>query len=179
MKKMIIIALLALIQAANAQDSGHRNKPQGISPKEMEAYTLKAESKAAEFFSYIELLTDSSANAEMKTQTAAEAAKLYKYDSETIENIFDEKESIVTVQKLLELASAQKKKVHIYINSVQVMLIDENARRSEWMMTYDVIAGKRIKNVSQIFIMVLEEKKFGNTKKLVWNSYLGEMRVTK
>jgi len=172
----MIIAFLALVQAGNAQSSGERRKPEGISSKEMEAYTLKAESKAAEFFSYLELLTDPSANAEMKTQTAAEAAKLYKYDSETIENVFDEKEGVITIQKLLELASSQKKKVRFSITSVQVMLIDENARRSEWMMTYDLIIGKRVLNVSQVFIMALEEKKFGSTKKLVWNSYLGEMR---
>jgi hypothetical protein len=177
MKKLIAIAALALIQAVNAQSAGH--KAETISPKMMEAYELKAESRAAEFFSYVELLTDPSANAEMKAQTTAEALKLYQNDKVTLENVFNEKDSPVTVKKLLELASAQKKKLAISITALQVMQRGDTPKRRDWMLTYDLIVGKKVYNVSQMFSMILEEKQFGNSKRLVWNSYLGEMRSIK
>ncbi|WP_294822920.1 hypothetical protein [uncultured Flavobacterium sp.] len=177
MKKLIAIAALAISQFALAQSAG--NRPDAISPKAMEAYELKAESKAAEFFSYLELLTDPNANAEMKAQAAAEASKLFQNDRVTLENIFGEGGEIATVKKLLELASAQKKKTGISIASVSVMPRKENPGQREWMITYDLIVGKKTFSVSQMFMMLLEEKKFGNTKKMVWNSYLGEMRRIK
>lgn len=177
MKKLIAIAALALASFANAQDAGRR--PEAISPKAMEAYELKAESKATEFFSYMELLTDTSANAEMKAQTMAEALKLFQNESVTVENVFDDKQSVVTVKKLLELASAQKKKVGFSLTSVEVMQRGDTAKRRDWMLSYDLIVGKKTFSVSQMFSMILEEKKFGNTKKMVWNSYLGEMRRIK
>jgi hypothetical protein len=178
MKKLIAITLLVLAQAANAQDAGRRPET-AMSPKAMEAYEAKAESKAGEFFSYLELLTDPSANDEMKAQTIAEATKLYQNDAVTIENVFDDKGSVISVKKLLELASNQKKQTSFSITSFHIMKRADTAKRRDWLMTYELLIGKKTLNVSQSFSMILEDKKFGTSTKQVWNTYLGEMRLTK
>ncbi|AWH83773.1 hypothetical protein HYN59_00985 [Flavobacterium album] len=169
-----------LANIVGAQQAQTRANPAtALSPKAMEAYELKAESKAGEFFNYVELLTDPTANAEMKTQTTAEAAKLYENDGITIENIFDAKGNVVTVKKLLELAASQKQKASLSMTTFNIMKRGENSRRKDWLMTYELIIGKRVLTVSQGFYIVLEDKKFGTTIKQVWNSYLGEMRIIK
>lgn len=177
MKTLIAITVLLLAQVSMAQDAGNRQDV--LARRATEAYEMKAESKVGEFFSYLELLTDPAANAEMKAQTAAEAAKLYQNDVVTVQNVFDKNDNIATVKKLLELAMAQKGKVAFSITSFSIMPRGETDKRRDWMMTYELIIGKKMVRVSQGFSMILEGKKFGNTTKQVWNSYLGEMRVIK
>lgn len=177
MRTILTITILILTQAINAQQAV--TNPAVLSPKAMEAYVLKAESKAGEFFSYLELLTDPTANIEMKTQTAAEAAKLYQNNGVIIENVFDPKGGITDVKKLLGLAGIQKQKTSFSIMSFNIISKGENSKRRDWLMTYELLAGKRVLNISQGFYIVLEEKKFGSTIKQVWNTYLGEMRVNK
>lgn len=177
MRTLLVIIILMLTQAIYAQQAV--TNPATLSPKAMEAYTLKAESKTEEFFSYLELLTDPSANAGMKAQTAAEAARLYQNDAVIIENVFDPKGGATDVKKLLALAGTQKQKTSFSIMSFNIVPRGENSKRRDWLMTYELLAGKKTLNISQGFYIVLEEKKFGSTTRQVWNTYLGEMEVSK
>lgn len=180
MRTLAALIVLMLATVATAQEAMPRTNPAAtLSQKTLEAYELKAESKAGEFFSYVELLTDPTANAEMKEQTTAEAIRLYENEGITIENVFDTKGSVVTVKKLLDLAASQKQKASLSMTSFNIMKRGETSRRRDWLMTYELIIGKRALTVSQGFYIVLEDKKFGTTIKQVWNSYLGEMRVIK
>lgn len=173
---LIAGALVLLAYSANAQDIVKKPAAPAFSQKAVEAYEVKAESKVNEFFGYLTLLTDPAGDAEMKKQATTDAVKLFRDDKVMVQDFFDSKGQVITLKQLLEKAAAQEKKVDFGTMSFATIPKLKSDLRYDWLMSYEVIVGKRVLKVSQAFCIVFEEKKFGNSTKKVWNSYLGELR---
>lgn len=175
--KHLIIILLLIPAAFRAQDAGPRNMPpSSLSVKETAAYEAKAESKVAEFYSYLELITDPKGNAEMKQQATDAAHKLFI--TNTIgNNIFDTKAANVTVKAILESAKGLRKKYTFEIKNFDTEAVIESVTQKEWKISYQLIMNNVTLNISQSFFIVQENKKFGNTTKKVTNTYLGGINI--
>jgi|GEM_PF-3434063 len=177
MKTTLIAGILLLLAAtATAQNIEKRPAAPAFSQKAVEAYEVKAESKVNEFFGYLTLLTDPAGDAEMKKQASADAVKLFRDDKVLLQDFFDTKGRTITLKQLLEKAEAQEKKVDFSTMSFATIPKLKSDLRYDWLMSYEVIVGNRAVKVSQSFSIVYEDKKFGNSTKKVWNSYLGELR---
>lgn len=174
--KYLIFTLLAFSFQLTAQSAMER--PSGsLSARETAAYEAKAESKVAELYSYLELLTDPKGNAQIKQQAAESADKIFIYNTLTA-NIFDSKTPNVTVAALLQSAKAQKAKCTFKIQNIAIEPLSESTAKKEWLLTYTLIKNGSKLNISQLFYIVQEDKKFGSTTKKVTNTYLGAITIT-
>jgi hypothetical protein len=175
--KYLIITILLIPAALRAQDAGPRNMPpSSLSVKETAAYEAKAESKVAEFYSYLELITDPKGNAAMKQQATDAASKLF-INSKLGKNIFDTKADNVTVKQVLDSAKGQRKKYTFEIKNFDTEVVIESVTQKEWKISYQLIMNNITLNISQSFFIVQENKKFGNTTKKVTNTYLGGINI--
>jgi hypothetical protein len=175
--KHLIIILLAFSIQLSAQDAGpHRTAPSSLSAKETAAYEAKAESKVAEFYSYLELLTDPKGTAEIKDQATESANKLFITNTLT-NNIFEPKAASVSVAVLLESAKGQKAKNPCTVESLSIEPVSETTRKKEWYITYTLKKNNTTLNISQLFYIIQEDKKFGTTTKKVTNTYLGAITI--
>jgi hypothetical protein len=175
--KYLTIILLAFSFQLSAQSAIERPSS-SLPAKEIAAYQAKAENKVAEFYSYLELLTDPKGNAEIKQQAAQSAIKLFTTNVLT-DNIFESKAANVTVAALLQSARAQKAKCSFKVEDLIIETVSETIARKEWILTYTLVKNSNKLNISQLFYIIQEDKKFGSTTKKVTNTYLGGITVIK
>ena len=169
MKTLITFFIFLVTSNLFAQSAENRST---LSPKALEAYTVKAESKVTELYGYLELLTDAKGNKEMKQQAAEAAAKLFIANT-TGDNIFEPKTAGVTVKSVLESAKGQVKKHSFKVLNFTSEVITETPLKKEWIMNYQLLMNGVRFNISQSFYIVSENKQFGKTTKTVLNTYLG------
>lgn len=172
--KYLIIILLTIATQVVAQDA--QQSPAPISAKKNAAYEAKAQSRVVEFYSYLELLTDPKGNAEIKQQALESANKLFIANT-ICDNIFETKASGVPIASVLQSAMAQQKKHTFEVQGFDIEVISDTAARKEWQLTYKLLKNGKPLNVSQLFFIVQEDKKFGNTTKRVTNTYLGAITI--
>ncbi|MES2488079.1 MAG: hypothetical protein V4581_19285 [Bacteroidota bacterium] len=172
--KHLIIILLAITTQLSAQSV--QQSPAPLSAKQNAAYEAKAQSKVAEFYSYLELLTDPKGNAEMKQQALESADKLFITNTIS-DNILETKASGVPIASLLQSAKGQQKKHSFEIQDFSIQVISDSPAKKEWQMTYKLLKNGKPLNIIQLFFIVQEDKKFGNTTKKVTNTYLGAITI--
>jgi hypothetical protein len=176
MMRNILLLLLLFSQIAFPQSANVNNNT--LSSRAIEAFTLKSQSKTAEFYSYLELLTNPGLNSNMKEHTVAEALRLFNGNPDIAGNFFDNRRSSVSVASLLEQAASQKEKWSFKILAFNAWPEKKLAGRQDWVISYQLLVNnKTTLEINQKFILLLEDKKFGKTTMQVWNSYLGGMVI--
>lgn len=175
MKAILYIVILFYAGGIFAQSAGER--PNALSLKATEAYGIKSEAKVEEFYDYLELLSDPQLSAGMKEHTANEALKLYRESKIPVVNLLSKSGEHITIKELLELVAKQKGKLDYKLNRITPQLLKESSNEQEWMVEYILNNNKATLSIKQKFYVILEDKKFGRTKKKVWNTYLGEMTI--
>jgi len=173
MKTLITLLIFLVAPAVFAQSPQENHST--LSTKAIEAYTLKAESKVTELYSYLELLTDPKGNKEMKQQAADAATKLFIANA-TGDNIFEPKTAGVPVKSVLESAEEQVKKHSFKVQNFTSVVIMETPLKKEWQVSYQLLMNGMTFNINQSFYIVSESKQFGKTTKTVWNTYLGAIK---
>jgi hypothetical protein len=173
--KYLTVIVLAISFQLSAQSAAERPST-SLSAKETAAYEAKAESKVAEFYSYLELITDPKGTDEIKQQAGESASKLFK-DNTLTTNIFTPKGADVTVAELLQSATRQKSKYSFKIDNVDIEVLSQTSSKTEWTLTYALYKNGAKLNIRQLFYIITENKKFGSTTKKVINTYLGAISV--
>lgn len=176
MKTYISIITLFFCAVVNAQSANQSNT--ALSSKAMEAFSHKAETKAEEFYNYLQLLSDTSVNNEMKLHTANEIRKLFTETEVSIANVYSASGTGITLDKLLENALSAKQKNTFTIKGFTAKPIQQTSEKQQWLLSYEVsVNGSKYFRIDQDFFIIYENKKFGNTVKPVWNTYLGKSKM--
>lgn len=175
MKTYISIIVLFLCTVVSAQSVTQSNT--ALSSKAMEAFSHKAETKVEEFYNYLQLLSDKSVNNEMKLHTANEIKKLFTDKEVTLVDIYNTSGTGITLDKLLENALSAKQKNYFTIKGFTGKPIQQISEKQQWLLSYEVsVNGSKYLKIEQDFFIIYENKKFGNTVKPVWNTYLGKSK---
>lgn len=178
MRRLITSMVLLLTVYAAAQQANTASTPT-LSPKAIEAYGIKAEQKVREFYDYLQILSDPSINTDMKDHTMREALKLYRSEHVDIQHIFNIRGGEITIYKLLKDIRSFNARQTFDIRNFESEKIDSTPSLQVWELSYDLISNNTsLHKIKQQFYIVLEDKKFGNATKKVWNNYLGELRYT-
>ena len=175
MKKYITLIVTLICFCSSAQSSQNQSS---LSVKVTEAYKQKAADKVLEFYNYLELLTNPALNSKLKEHTTNEALKLFESSQATTYSIFSKRETNPTITQLLGDAARQKKQFHFKITTITATPQYQNKEREEWLIVYTLtINGKKEIRMQQFFIIVQEDKKFGDSIKQVRNTYLGKISL--
>lgn len=175
MKTYISIIVLFLCAVVSAQTANQSNT--SLSSKAMEAFSHKAETKVEEFYNYLQLLSDKSVNNEMKLHTANEIRKLFNTPEVNLINVYSPAGADITLEKLLENALSAKHKNSFTIKGFTAKTIQQTPEKQQWLLSYEVsVNGSKYFRINQDFFIIYENKKFGNTVKPVWNTYLGKSK---
>ncbi len=176
MKKYITLIILLICFCSLAQSSQNQSS---LSVKVTEAYKQKAADKVLEFYNYLELLTNPALNSKLKEHTAAEALNLFENPKTVTYGIFSKRETNhPTIVQLLSDAALQKKQFDFKVTAITATPQYQNKGREEWLIVYTLtINGKKEIRMQQFFIIVQEDKKFGDSIKQVRNTYLGKINL--
>ncbi len=175
MKTYISVIALFLYTVVSAQSANQGNT--ALSSKAMEAFSHKAETKVEEFYNYLQLLSDTSVNNEMKLHTANEIKKLFTETEVTLADVYNTSGTGITLEKLLENALSAKQKKIFTIKDFTAKSIQQTSEKQQWLLSYEVsVNGSKYFRIDQDFFIIYENKKFGNTVKPVWNTYLGKSK---
>jgi hypothetical protein len=178
MKKILVIIIGVYFTQTGFSQSINES-PSVMPAKTIKAYEIKSESKVNEFYNYLELLSDPKINTEMKAHTSAEALKLFQSTAITVSNIFDKANTNIALKDFLEQVTRQKN-VKFKLEGFSSHQDKHTATKQEWDLNYNlIINSKKTYTIRQKFFIVQEDKKFGNTTKKVWNTYLGDLSVIK
>ena len=170
----ILIALLFLLSVpAMAQDAGPAKRQ--VAAKTLMAYEAKSKSKVAEFYNYLELLTDPKLDAEMKMQVKAQAKKLFNDEKVLVVDVFSKKLSLVTLESLLQTAASQKEKYSFTITDFKPV---RSIRNSEsWTLHYKLNYKNSTTVVEQAYFLEDAIKDFGTQTQVVTIAYLGDIKL--
>ncbi|NDI97609.1 hypothetical protein GWA97_00785 [Flavobacterium sp. LaA7.5] len=175
MKKYVTLIVLLICFCSLAQSLQNQSN---LSARALEAYKQKAEDKVSEFYNYVELLTNPALNSKMKEHTANEALKLFETSQTITYNIFNKRETNPTITQLLNDAARQKKQYHFKITAITATPQYQNTEREKWLIVYTLtINSTKEIRLQQFFIIVQEDKKFGDSIKQVRNTYLGKITI--
>lgn len=171
--KTLIALLLLLAIPATAQEAGPVKRQ--MAAKTLMAYEAKSKSKVAEFYNYLELLTDPKLNSEMKTQVKAQAKKLFSDEKVLLADVFSKKLSLVTLDMLLQTATSQKEKYSFAITDFKPSR--SVANRESWTLKYSLKYKTSIITVEQAYFLEDIIKDFGTQTQLVTSAYLGDVKL--
>jgi hypothetical protein len=171
----ILIALLFLLSIpAAAQDAGPTKRQ--VAAKTLVAYEAKSKSKVAEFYNYLELLTDPKLDAEMKTQVKAQAKKLFSDEKVMVADVFSKKISLVTLDALLQTAASQKEKYSFTVTDYKPTRSIGN--NESWNLHYKLNYKNGSISVEQGYFLEDIIKDFGTQTQVVTSAYLGAVKVS-
>lgn len=175
MKTYISVIALFFCAVVSAQSANQNNT--ALSSKAMDAFSHKAETKVEEFYNYLQLLSDKSVNNEMKLHTANEIKKLFTDTEVTLVDVYNSSVKGITIDKLLENAISAKQKNSFTIKGFTAKPIQQTSEKQQWLLSYEVsVNDSKYFRINQDFFIIYENKKFGNTVKPVWNTYLGKSK---
>jgi len=170
----ILIALLLLFSIpAIAQDAGPAKRQ--VAAKTLMAYEAKSKSKVAEFYNYLELLTDSKLDTEMKTQVKAQAKKLFSDEKKLVVDVFNKKQALVTLDALLQAAASQKEKYSFTITDFKPTRAVGNTE--SWTLHYKLKYKNSAVVVEQTYFLEDVIKDFGTQTQVVTMAYLGNVKL--
>ncbi len=174
---MKTLTLIVLFICLPAMAQSAMNTRQEMAAKTATAYANKAEAKVQEFFSYLELLTDPKLNPEMKTQVKQQALSLFENSTATLPDVFDSKNTTISVEALLTKAANQKQKVNFALSEIAAVSTEDVV--NTWTLQYVIVISGRKLNVKQVGILKDAYKTFGTEKKKVATLYLSNAEHVK
>lgn len=174
MKALALILLLISVPVAAQSAMNTRHE---MAAKTSTAYANKAEAKVQEFFSYLELLTDPKLNPEMKIQVKQQALSLFENSAITVPDVFDAKNTTISVEGLLNKADSQKQKLHFVLSEINTVSAEDAT--DVWTLQYTItLPGKKL-HVKQLGMLKDGYKTFGTEKKKVATLYLSNAESVK
>ncbi|QYJ67276.1 hypothetical protein [Flavobacterium litorale] len=172
-KIKIYTTLLLVLISFNSNAQQVQQQPDNMAVKVKEAYNKKAADKIAEFYNYIELITDPALTTEMKNHTATEALKLFENKNIKVYDIFSDDKGLTTVENLIKQSLRQKNKC-VLVTDVKMAIPANQIGQVLYSLT---VNNKSTINLQQTFIVVTENKKFGTTTRKVRTTYLGDSLI--
>lgn len=170
----ILIALLFLVTlSASAQDAGPSKTR--LAAKTLMAYEAKSEAKVAEFYNYLELLTDPKLDAEMKTRVTAQAKKLFSEGNISVADVFSKKPALVSLNSLLENAASQKQKHSFTVTGFKTARL--RSAEGHWQLRYTIITKSGALQIEQGYFLEEISKDFGTQTQVVTTAYLGDVKL--
>lgn len=175
--KVYITLLIATISLCSAAQSLPQ-QPVTTSAEVIEAYSIKAVDKVAEFYNYVELITDPSLSAEMREHTATEAVKLFENPGIKVYDIFSTEGKLIPLKDFIAKCLVQKSKLILTATSAEARVIQPGNTSQVWLVKYNLqIGNTKPISLQQYFTVQLERKKFGDTVKNVRSTYLGNCSI--
>ncbi|MFP9099985.1 hypothetical protein ACLI09_13125 [Flavobacterium sp. RHBU_24] len=171
--KILIALLLLLALPAAAQDAGPAKRQ--MAAKMLMAYEAKSKSKVAEFYNYLELLSDPKLDTEMKMQVTLQAKKLFGNEKTMVADVFDKKTKLVTLDALLQTAASQKEKYSFTITDFKPARPIGNTE--SWTLRYRLNYKNSTIAVEQGYFLEDIVKDFGTLTQVVTSAYLGDIKL--
>ena len=173
---MVFLLCYIFVNGQEANTSYVQTLQNRMSLKVLAAYQENTSNKVVDLFSYFQMLTDASLTAEAKKEVIMNIHLLFNNQNPTVLDFTSETKETIVLQTLIQKLLVSKP---ILFKVSEEMKYD-SLTDTGWNTTYVV---KRIKAnatnyvyTSQMVRMLWEDKKFGESSKTIWNTFLGPMQ---
>jgi PBP1b-binding outer membrane lipoprotein LpoB len=144
-----------------------------LSAKQLRAFENRADQKFKDYIDYINMIADTAIDIEFREQAQDMAIAVFKNRSKTN---FSKTQRPILIQKYLKLLI--KEGDTNKINLSESRLIDSLFKeKSNGKISAALSIGSSLHLCEIDFSVKKETKKFGDTKKKVWNIYLGDVML--
>lgn len=154
-----------------------KNTNSVLMAKTLKAYQIKSENKIEEFYNLLNILGNPEVKTVLKEQTIMEIYKFFKDKNTKIPNLIEDKNKEISLSDFLNVLSKSTAKINFKTENKGQSYVQEHEENKFWTIGYNlnITKGKntnKLRNVMQNVSLLLEEKQFGSTKKMVQNTYL-------
>lgn len=179
MKKISSIVFLLccfFVKGQEANTSYVQTLQNSMSVKVLAAYQENTSNKVVDLFSYFQMLTDASLTDEVKKEVITNIYLLFDNQNSMVIDFTSEGKNTILLQTLIQKLLVSEP----ILFKVSEELKYDSLTDKGWNTTYVV---KRTKSnasnyvyTSQTVNMLLEDKKFGESSKTIWTTFLGTMK---
>lgn len=176
-KTYILPFFMIFFGLAFGQDAGIRNIvsiSSSFSPVQIEAYRESADKKIQDFYSYLNLLSDTAVSENTKNEVKETVLLLFKNSrTEIVDFTSDNKKTALS--EVLKRIESKKIKFRLTDTKGSSSKLSQDFWLSEYSVEVELNGKKSIKTISQKIYFSPVYKQFGNTYKEVWEIRFGEM----
>ncbi len=179
MKKISCIVFLLccfFVKGQEANTSYVQTLQNRMSVKVLAAYQENTSNKVVDLFSYFQMLTDASLNDEVKKEVITNINLLFDNQNPMVIDFTSEEKNTIPLQTLIQKLLVSEP---ILFNVSEELKYDSLTDKG-WNTTYIIKRTKANTSnyvyTSQTVSMLLEDKKFGESSKTIWTTFLGTMQ---
>jgi hypothetical protein len=163
------------VKGQEAKTSSAQTLQNSMSVKVLAAYQENTSNKVADLFSYFQLLTDTSLTDEVKKEIISNINLLFDNQNPMVIDFTSEEKETIPLQTLIQKLLVSEP----ILFKVSEELKYHSLTDKGWNTTYVVKKTKANASnyvyTSQTVTLLLEDKKFGESSKTIWTTFLGTM----
>ena len=178
MKRISCIVFLLccfFVKGQEANTSYVQTLQNRMSIKVLAAYQENTSNKIVDLFSYFQMLTDASLTTDAKKEVIANINLLFNNQNPMVIDFTSEAKNIIPLQTLIQKLLVSEPILFKVSEEIKYDSITDKSWNNNYTITRTKSGLSKDIDATQLVFMVMEDKKFGESSKTIWTTFLGTM----
>ena len=180
MKKISYLLFLLCCFFVNGQSASNTNNAQTLqskmSVKVLSAYQQNTSTKVEDLFSYFQMLTDVSLTNDVKKEIITNINLLFNNQNPMVIDFTSDTNEFILLQKLIQKLLISEPISFKVSDEIKYNSLTDKSWNDSYIVERTKSRVTKNMNINQTIFMVMEDKKFGENSKTIWNVFLGSIR---